>query len=275
MNGGIIETSYFYGNSKPKNIIVISSQIGCPAQCTFCELGNERFVRNLSPEEMYEQVILILQQADRYSIDINAVKHKVTIANSGEPLFNKQLVEGLEKIALFGFSFKISTIFPSGTHPNFSNIAAFASAYQEPVQIQVSLISTSEEYQKKTLGIKAASFYEIRQAAYWEEKNPTGRKINLSLILTEDTPCDVNEVHQIFPPEVFRFRFRNYVPTQNGELHRLCTITQQRFEQIKKQFHDNGYEVGDWATPTQIEQRFGLAANVIRKRYLEWILSCK
>ena len=35
----VVETSYFFGKMHPKNIIDISSQIGCPMGCRFCELG--------------------------------------------------------------------------------------------------------------------------------------------------------------------------------------------------------------------------------------------
>ena len=201
---GVIEASYFYGDSKPKNIAVISSQISCPAACSFCELGDERFKRNLTAEEMYEQVIMLLQTAARHGFDIEAIGHKVTVANTGEPLFNPNLREGLERIAALNFSIKVSTIFPAGAkvRKNFEELAQFASAYDQPVQMQTSLISTSEEYRREAGGIKLASYSEIRDAAeYWRNRNPEGRKFNLSLILSEDTPCDVDEVSGTFPPE--------------------------------------------------------------------------
>ncbi len=178
VTNGVIEISYFYGDNKPKNIIVISSQVGCPAKCSFCELGNEKFTRNLTSLELYDQVLLMLQQADQYQIDIDAAKHKVTIANTGEPLFNRDLVHGLERIAEdLEPSFKISTIVPSGGTKNFYDLALFASTYQQPVQVQISLISTSETYRSKAAGIKVASFNEIKQAAdFWREKNPRGEK---------------------------------------------------------------------------------------------------
>ena len=272
VNNGVIEVGYFYGDIKPKNIIVISSQVGCPAKCSFCELGSEKFTRSLSPQEMFEQVVLMLQTADRYGINVNDIGHKVSFAKSGDPLFNKHIVEGLERIAELQFSFKVSTVFPQNKIEQFTQITQFAAQYGSSIQIQVSLISTSEEYRAKTVGIPVASFREIRAAAeYWQENNPRGRKINLSLILTDDVPCDVNEVSEIFPPDLFRFRFRNYVPTENGANHGLVTITSTRFTDVKESFRQKGYEVGDWATPTPIEQRFGLASNVTRSRYLKMI----
>ena len=273
-DNGVIEASYFYGDSKPKNIAVISSQIGCPAECTFCELGGEKFTRNLTADEIYEQVVLLLQTAAGRGFDLDSIDHKVTVANTGEPLFNPHLVKGLEKIAALNFSMKVSTIFPTGTKARriVEELAQFASTYHKPVQIQTSLISTSEEYRRKVSGIKLASYAEIRDTAeYWRNLNPEGRKFNLSLILSGETPCEINDVYEKFPPELFRFRFRNYVPTENGKRNLLVEIDPERMKRIKDSFEEKGYEVGDWATPTLTEQKFGLAGNVTRRRYLQMI----
>lgn len=271
---GVIELSYFYGDAKPKNIAVISSQIGCPARCHFCELGNDEFVRSLSAKEMYEETIMMLKQASQYSIAIDSVKHKVTVANSGEPLFNKNLVDGLEQIAKLQTSFKVSTVFPAGKkcRNTFEELAKFAAHYAEPVQLQISLISTAEEQRQRTAGIPVASFNALRDSAeYWRNANPAGRKINLSLILDNNTQCDAAKMRETFPPELFRFRFRPYVATQNGAEHRLTAIDYSALEQIKASFQEQGYEVGDWALPTSTEQKFGLASNIIRKRYMDML----
>jgi adenine C2-methylase RlmN of 23S rRNA A2503 and tRNA A37 len=270
VDGGYIETGYFYGDIKPKNIIVASTQVGCPSKCNFCELGTRPFVRNLSSEEIHDQVHLMLDQARLYGHDVEQVKHKISWAKSGDPLFNSEYVVALEQIADMKFSHKVSTVFPGGKRiqERFKAVADFAASYVSPVQIQVSLISTSEEYRNKAAGIKVASFKDIRNAAdYWLRVNPAGRKINLSLILDEHTPVDVKTTLDNFPPELFRFRFRNYVPTKNGSEHGLEKVTKSTYETIFQQFRDKGYDVGTWATPTPIEQKFGLASNVMLRRY--------
>jgi len=271
---GIIDVGYFYGDSKPKNIIAVSTQVGCPSKCSFCELGHKPFIRNLTSLEIYEQVVMMLKQANEYGFGLEKLKHKVNYAKSGEPLLNPAFLEGLEKIAEFDFSYKVSTVFPKGnlSLQNFYKIADFASHYPYPVQMQVSLISTSENWRQKKAGIELISFDSLRKAAgYWRGKNPGGRKINLSLILTNDNPVNVNEVCRVFPPELFRFRFRNYVPTEHGDEQKLEVISEEKFQGLLLLFKEKGYEVNTLASPTPIEMRFNLAANVTLNRYEKMI----
>lgn len=274
VKGGVIETGYFYGDLKPKNILVLSSQIGCPSKCSFCELGNEAFVRNLTAQEIYEQALLILQIAHRYGIDIDKIKHKVNFAKSGEPLFNPNLVDSMIQLGRHGFSFKVSTVFPDSkkVFQILSEVAKYASCNEEPVQMQISLISTSQEHRVKTAGIRVASFAEIRsQAEKWFSIVSNGRKFNISLMMTEDIPFDVRVIEEHFSAEMFRIRLRMYVPTTYGKECQLQTATIDTYQSIKERLERSGYDTGDWAIPTAIEQRFGLASNVTRKRYLEII----
>jgi adenine C2-methylase RlmN of 23S rRNA A2503 and tRNA A37 len=269
---GEIETGYFYGNIKPKNIIVASTQIGCPSKCRFCELGNKPYYGNLSPDEIFDQISMMLQQAKEYGFDVINLRHKINYAKSGDALFNKFFPEYLEKIAEFYFTHKLSTIFPYGVKPLgiFKDIAKFASNYTEPFQIQISLISTSERYRNALSGIKLASFEEIRDAAfYWRNKNPNGRKVNLSLMMTKDNPLDFNIIKKYFPPELFRIRLRNYVKISIRNY--LETMGKEKFNDILNSLKENNYETGNWATPTAIEEKFSLASNVTLKRYYDWI----
>ena len=274
-DGRVIETSYFFGTKHPKNIVAISSQAGCPMQCVFCELGSQRFARNLTPEEMRDQVALALGEAKRQGFDQAGAPYKINVANCGEPLLNPLLVDGLELIGAAPKTVKVSTVFPFGEKiwSNFERLAEYASGLRGQVmQIQVSLISTDEATRAALVGGGAADFAKISAAGkYWRQKNPNGRKINLSLLIDEKTPCHPSAVAGVFPPEHFRLRFREYVPTQNGHRHALVAATQARLAAVMAEAAKAGYEVGDWASPTPVERRFGLAANTIRERYLNMV----
>lgn len=268
--GGAVEMGYYYGDDKPKSILKVSSQAGCPAKCIFCEEGEEEFIRSLEAAEMYDQAVFMLEVAGSEGIDIKR-PHKVNFAGTGEPFFNDNLPETLQEMSALDLSFKISTIFPRGdkVRDRFERVARFAAAYDKPVQIQISLVSTSEEYRREAIGIPVASFDDIvRAGELWRSYNPARSQINMSLILTEHTPADPEDVLSIFPPEHFRFRFRNYVPTQRGKALGLVPISGERMKRIKELFRESGYLVTDDATPTPVENEFGLASNVTLRRVL-------
>lgn len=272
--GALLEAGAYFGDVKDRNIVSISTQIGCPSTCSFCEIGPENFKRNLSVDELYEQVILALKLQQKAGIDIEEKKIKVSTGKMGETLFNNDFVGGLEKIAQLGASYKPATIFPDSKrcYENFERIARFAASYSEPLHIQVSLVSTSEKYRQGVTKLKLAGFKKIREMGErWKELNPNGRDINLSLILSSEVPADPDDVCGILTPDIFRFRFRNYVPTDNGRENYLAKIELEKMRELKKRFADKGYKVSDWATPTPTEQRFGLAASVTRRRYKQTI----
>ena len=57
--------------------VCVSTQVGCSVGCIFCESGRNGFVRNLTPSEIVQQVILIRQKVNR-----------IVFMGMGEPLFN-------------------------------------------------------------------------------------------------------------------------------------------------------------------------------------------
>lgn len=273
---GAVEVGFYYGREKQKNIIKISSQIGCPSRCNFCDLGNVDYKRNLSVDEMYEQVLLMLAVADErgvlHTFGEGKDRFKVNFSGSGEPMLNMDTPETVKRLTELGFSIKVSSVVP-GTkkvYQNFNTLAKIAGNTEESVQLQISLISTSEEYRREAAGIKVAKFDEIRKLGeLWRGYNPTRKQINLSLILAEDTPAEVKDVIKYFSPEDFRFRFRNCVPTSFGDKNNVSMISNERMEEVKSEFRGAGYYVGSEATPTKTELEHSLASNVTRRRLLE------
>ena len=74
----------------------ISSQVGCSLTCKFCATGRLERLRNLNADEIYDQVVLIKNQAEE--------KYKTPLTNivymgMGEPLLNyKNVMDSIEKI---------------------------------------------------------------------------------------------------------------------------------------------------------------------------------
>lgn len=74
----------------------ISSQVGCSLACKFCATGRLKMLRNLSPGEIYDQVLLLNRLAqEHYGQPLT----NIVFMGMGEPLLNyKNTLQGIEHI---------------------------------------------------------------------------------------------------------------------------------------------------------------------------------
>ena len=74
----------------------ISSQVGCSLTCKFCATGKLERLRNLNADEIYDQVVLIKNQAEeKYQTPLS----NIVYMGMGEPLLNyKNVLESIHKI---------------------------------------------------------------------------------------------------------------------------------------------------------------------------------
>ena len=74
----------------------ISSQVGCSLDCTFCATARLPRMRNLNPDEIYDQVVAIKQQADQF---FGRPLTKIVFMGMGEPLLNyNNVLAAIDKI---------------------------------------------------------------------------------------------------------------------------------------------------------------------------------
>lgn len=74
----------------------VSSQIGCSLSCKFCATGYMERKRNLDFDEIYDEVVLINQQAERV---YNKKLSNIVFMGMGEPLLNyKNMLKAVERI---------------------------------------------------------------------------------------------------------------------------------------------------------------------------------
>ncbi|MGL4599118.1 MAG: 23S rRNA (adenine(2503)-C(2))-methyltransferase RlmN, partial [Bacteroidia bacterium] len=74
----------------------ISSQVGCSLTCKFCATGKLARLRNLDAEEIYDQVVLIRDQA---LAQYNQPLTNIVYMGMGEPLLNyKSTLESINRI---------------------------------------------------------------------------------------------------------------------------------------------------------------------------------
>jgi 23S rRNA (adenine2503-C2)-methyltransferase len=81
----------------PKRITAcVSSQVGCSLDCKFCATARLKRMRNLSPDEIYDQVVAIKQQAELF---FSRPLTNIVFMGMGEPLLNyTNVITAIEKI---------------------------------------------------------------------------------------------------------------------------------------------------------------------------------
>ncbi|MDB5232498.1 MAG: rlmN [Chitinophagaceae bacterium] len=75
----------------------VSSQIGCSLSCKFCATGYMIKKRNLNYDEIYDEVVMISQQAEKVN---NKKLSNIVFMGMGEPLLNyNNVLKAIEKIS--------------------------------------------------------------------------------------------------------------------------------------------------------------------------------
>lgn len=253
-------------------LISPSPQIGCPVKCDFCDMSDLPYRGNLSAEIILEQIALILNRALKFNYPILEKPLKISFVKGGEGLLNPEFPQALELIAEnLGVPIKISTTFPDleQAHKIYQAIEKFAASYSEVVQIQISLIATNQVFRQARTKTPLISFEALRKyAESWRQNVPHPRKITLTFTLTENTPCDPEEIYQILSPEYFAIRIRDWMPTGPGLSVGLLSPSERKICEVGKKFEEFGYQmIPGKAGPT--ERKFKLTAGHIIKTYKE------
>ena len=146
------EVEMVYIPEEDRGTLCISSQVGCTLNCTFCHTGTQRWVRNLTAEEIIGQVLVakdalgdwpkLLEQhpdppaAGRYITN-------VVFMGMGEPLYNPQSVFAACRVLADGEGLALSkrriTVSTAGVVPEIPRLGA-----ETGVMLAISLHATTD-----------------------------------------------------------------------------------------------------------------------------------
>jgi len=74
----------------------VSSQVGCSLDCRFCATARLKRMRNLNPDEIYDQVVAIKEQSEMF---FNRPLTNIVFMGMGEPLLNyANVIAAIDKI---------------------------------------------------------------------------------------------------------------------------------------------------------------------------------
>ena len=168
LHDGLIVESVFIP-TETRTTACVSSQVGCSLDCTFCATARLKKMRNLNPDEIYDQVVAIDQQSRSYK------GHKlsnIVFMGMGEPLLNyKNVLKSIEMITSdegLGMSPKRITLSTVGLPKMIKMLA------DEEVRfnLAVSLHSAIDEVRSKMMPINEKSDLKalMESLQYWYDK---------------------------------------------------------------------------------------------------------
>jgi len=150
-DGNTIETLYMHDKDLKltyHSTVCVSSQVGCKIGCIFCATGKQGFVRNLSADEIFEQVSLCnLHCLSSGIIPVDAV----VLAGMGEPLLNyKNVAAAMQRLhSDLGISnFEIATI---GIIPGIYRLIEDFKNGRISIRLNLSLHASNDEHRKKLI----------------------------------------------------------------------------------------------------------------------------
>ena len=173
-DGECVETVLMRFDNRANLTACVSSQVGCAVNCSFCATGKGGFKRNLTYQEIIEQVLTIQR-------DTGLKVTNIVFMGQGEPLLNLDNV--LKALEIFNNDFQIGarriTISTSGIIPGIRKLAEL----DLQSTLAISLHAPNHELRKNIMPIENKyDIIELKKALK-EYIEKTGRRITIEYIL--------------------------------------------------------------------------------------------
>ena len=170
LHDGLIVESVLIPTEK-RTTACVSSQVGCSLDCRFCATSRLKRMRNLNPDEIYDQVVAIDKQSKLYH---NHKLSNIVFMGMGEPLMNyNNVLKSIDKITSsegLGMSSKRITVSTSGVPKIIKKMAddevkfnLAVSLHSAIDEVRTSIMPFNETFPLKDLGESLVYWYEKTQ----------------------------------------------------------------------------------------------------------------
>lgn len=181
------------GDRSQRWMIGISCMSGCPVHCKFCSTGQMKTWRNLTWQEMVEQVMFVIDKnIDQFNPN-DSYEFKINFTRMGEPMLNLSNVR--EAIIA------IQTLYPN-THCYLSTIGIKnmdISWIKDNITLQISLHSCDEARRNELIPFKA----KMTIPQLGQIRTESNLKTTINMTLVDEKDFDINVLKNNFPPENF------------------------------------------------------------------------
>ena len=175
----------------------VSSQVGCSLSCKFCATGYMDRSRNLNPDEIYDQVVLLNQQAIKNQ---GKPLTNIVFMGMGEPLLNyKNVIESIAKITSpegLNIASRRITVSTAGIAKMIKRLG------DEKVKfnLALSLHAANDEKRNTIMPINEQNNIEVLIDALTHFQKETGNDVTFEYILlngVNDSPKDADELAEL------------------------------------------------------------------------------
>ena len=194
----------------------VSSQVGCSLDCKFCATARLKRMRNLNPDEIYDQVVAIDNESRLYH---DRPLSNIVFMGMGEPLMNyKNVIKAIDKITSeegLGMSPKRIVVSTSGVPKMIKKMADDAVKFK----LAVSLHSAIDEVRTSIMPFNATfPLNDLREALeYWYSK--TKNRITYEYVVWEginDLRKDVDALVEFCKFAPSKVNLIEYNPIDDG-----------------------------------------------------------
>lgn len=210
----------------------VSSQVGCSLNCKFCATARLKRMRNLLPDEIFDQVKVIDNQSRMF---FNRPLSNIVFMGMGEPLMNyNNVLKAIEKITSeegLGISPKRITVSTSGIPKLIKKMADD----QVKFKLAVSLHSAIDEVRTSIMPFNEQfPLSELREALeYWYRK--TKNKITYEYVVWKDINDKRKDVEALikfcrFAPS--KVNLIEYNPIDEGDFAQASSEAINMYQQM-------------------------------------------
>ena len=210
----------------------VSSQVGCSLDCKFCATATLKRMRNLNPDEIYDQVVAIDNESRLY---FDKSLSNIVFMGMGEPLMNyNNVMKAIDKITSkdgLGMSAKRITISTSGVPKMIKKLADD----EAKVKLAVSLHSAIDGVRTEIMPFNATfPLNDLREALeYWYSK--TKSRITYEYIVWEgvnDTRKDAEALVKFCKYVPCKVNLIEYNPIDDGHFQQASTQAINMYENL-------------------------------------------
>jgi 23S rRNA (adenine2503-C2)-methyltransferase len=201
----------------------VSSQVGCSLDCTFCATASMKRMRNLNPDEIYDQVVTINQQSMAY---YQRPLSNIVFMGMGEPLMNyKNVLAAIDKITDsegLGMSPKRITVSTSGIPKMIRKMADDGVKFK----LAVSLHSARQHIREQIMPFATKFPLEELLEALQHWYSCTKKRITFEYVVWEgvnDTREDIQALVQFCLKVPSKVNLIQYNPIEDNDMKQAST----------------------------------------------------